>query len=230
MRKNLVLLRGGDKSLHPQWLGPDRSWDLALSYYGDDPGRFKDQCDILHHYKGSKWQGIADFVRLNGALIAGYEYLWLPDDDLWCQCATINQFFELCRQFDFTIAQPSLTTNSYYSWPITLTQADATARVTDFVEIMAPCFKVATWHWFKDTLAENSSGFGLEWVWKDIAIRHGVFNFGIIDATPVFHTRPVGSAGHGGGMNPMDELHQLLKKFNLSFTQPETLKTIGKEM
>jgi hypothetical protein len=227
MRKHLVLVRAGDKSLHPQWMEPDRNWDLALSYYGHYPERFKDQYDILHLFKGSKWSGIADFVRRHEPLLADYELIWLPDDDLFCNCATIHQFFELCRHLKFTIAQPALTPYSHYSWPITVSQPDTIARVTDFVEIMAPCFNGATWPLFKDTFSENESGFGLEWLWKKIALQHGVFNFGIVDATPIYHTRPVGGAGHGGcSSNPMQEMRELLEKFDLRCTQPKTLKRI----
>src|SRR2546423_553078 len=43
VRRNLVIVRAGDTSLHENWLaGPvDRNWDLIVSYYGDDPERFR---------------------------------------------------------------------------------------------------------------------------------------------------------------------------------------------
>ena len=42
-RRNLVVVRAGDSSLHPGWLaGPgERNFDLVVSYFGDDPAKFK---------------------------------------------------------------------------------------------------------------------------------------------------------------------------------------------
>lgn len=197
-RENLVLVRAGDKSLHPQWLSNDRNWDLIVSYYGDFPERYKNQYDYLHCFKGSKWEGVTDFIENNAHLISQYEYMWLPDDDLFCNAETIDYFFNLCKTLDFTIAQPALTSYSFYSWPITIQVKQIIARQTNFVEIMAPCFRVRYLKCFSKYFGENTSGFGYEWLWEKIAKKENIFNFGIIDATPIFHTRKVGQAGHGG--------------------------------
>jgi hypothetical protein len=37
MRKNLVIVAAGDRSLHRAWLAADRSFDLWVIYYGDNP-------------------------------------------------------------------------------------------------------------------------------------------------------------------------------------------------
>ena len=41
----LVVVRAGDSSLHPSWLPPSgqRSWDLVVNYFGDDPHRHRSQ-------------------------------------------------------------------------------------------------------------------------------------------------------------------------------------------
>lgn len=226
-RPNLIVVRAGDKSLHPQWLHADRSWDLCVSYYGDYPERYKGQYDFLHCCKGSKWQGLSHFLLAHCDMIARYEYVWFPDDDLFATHETINNFFHLTKQLDLTISQPALTEYSFYGWEITLRKAQCAARLTDFVEIMAPCFKVQDFEHFKSTFAENSSGFGLEWLWKKIAADHQIMRFGIIDATPVFHTRKVGSAGHGGSVSsPRREMIDLLQRHELQATMPKTLQEI----
>jgi hypothetical protein len=47
---------------------------------------------------------------------------------------------------------------------------------------------------------------------------------GIIDESPIYHTRPIGANGHGGSkINPKLEAHQLLLKYNLEREQPQTL-------
>lgn len=225
MRENLVLVRAGDRSLHPQWLSSDsRNWDLALSYYGDFPDRYLGQYDFLHCFKGSKWEGISDFVNNHLELIQKYKYVWLPDDDILTNEINVNNFFITCRDLDFVIAQPALTRNSYFGWEITLAQEGVVARLTDFVEIMAPCFCVEHFCLFSSYFGENTSGWGYEWLWAKIARGHNLERFGIVDCTPVFHTREVGSVGHGGSKNnPRDELKKLLAKFELQATNPRVL-------
>lgn len=223
-RKNLVLVRAGDRSLHPQWLSEDRNWDLAVSYFGNFPERYKNQYDFLHCFKGSKWEGIANFIDSNPDLINQYEYIWLPDDDLFCNAETINNFFILCKVLKFTIAQPALTSYSFYTWPITIQIMGCVARQTNLVEIMAPCFEVQNLKYFSNYFSENTSGWGYEWLWHDIAKKHNQFKLGIIDETPVFHTRPVGWAGHGGAKNePLIEMQELLKKYSLNSYDPINL-------
>lgn len=226
MRPNLVVVRAGDKSLHPQWLNDKlRNWDIAVSYFGDHPERYKDQYDYLHVFKGSKWQGLSDFVQTRSELIEQYDYIWFPDDDLFTTCEVINEFFDLCKLLNFSIAQPALTRYSHYSWGITLENPSTDFRLTDFVEIMAPCFKKETFHLFKDSFSINTSGWGLEWLWLDIAKKHDVFKFGIIDKTPIYHTRKVGAAAHGGTVgSPQDECDTLMRDYQLQKTQPQVLQ------
>jgi len=228
MNKNLVVVRAGDRSLHPQWIGDNRNWDLAVSYYGEYPDRYYKQYDYLHLCKGSKWQGLNDFILTQNAIIAKYDYVWFPDDDLLCECQVINQFFKICSILDLTLAQPALTEYSYFSWSITLRKSGLAARLTDFVEIMAPCFKVELFDKFKATFSENSSGHGLEWLWKKIAIENHIFKFGIIDMTPIYHTRKVGSVGHGGSIgSTQEEMRRLLMKYNIKPTIPVEMQRIG---
>ncbi len=229
-RNNLVLVRAGDRSLHPQWLSNNRNWDLIVSYYGDFPERYKDQYDFLHCFKGSKWEGIDNFIGSNASLIDQYEYLWLPDDDLFCNAETINNFFKLCKALNFTIAQPALTPYSFYFWPITIQAPACVARQTNFVEIMAPCFRVEHFKKFSRYFGENTSGFGYEWLWENIAQKENIFNFGIVDETPIFHTRAVGSAGHGGAKsNPRAEFSSLFIKFSLNQFEPTNLREYSRE-
>jgi hypothetical protein len=232
MRKNLVIVRAGDRSLHPQWLDrPARSWDLVVSYYGDYPARYEGQYDVFHHCKGSKWRGISDFLQSHPGLVENYDHVWLPDDDLLASGETIDSLFRLCKWFDFTIAQPALTPYSFHSWGITLQQPHSVARITNFVEIMAPCFKAETFGMFSRYFDECSSGWGYEWLWLKIARARNLHKFGIIDEAPVFHTRPVGSAGHGGSAtSPMAEGRRLKERFDLQVVRPRVLATIQRNV
>lgn len=227
-RKNLVLVRAGDKSLHPGWLRGNRNFDLAVSYYGTSRNPFPKTYDQFHAFRGSKWEGVHDFLSdpKNMERVRGYKHVWLPDDDLQTKAADIDAFFDRCEDFDLAVAQPALAPSSYFGWQITLQQAHCSYRVTDFVEIMAPCFRVETLDLFAWTFAENRTGWGLEWLWKRIAAEAGL-RMGVIDETPVIHTRPIGSANRGFEANAeKEDMKGLLNKHNLVDTPPQVLQYI----
>ena len=118
----------------------------------------------------------------------------------------------------------ALAPHSFYYWPITIQVSTCIARRTNFIEIMAPCFQVEHFKKFSRYFGENTSGFGYEWLWENIAQKENIFNFGIIDETPIFHTREVGSAGHGGAKsNPGEEMKRLFIKFSLNPFEPKNL-------
>lgn len=199
----------------------ERTWDIAVSYYGNLPNAYEGQYDWIHRFKGSKWEGLSDFLRMHPETFSSYDYVWLPDDDILTTSENIDQFFSICRELDFTIAQPALTRYSYSSWKITLKRPNSLARITNFVEVMAPCFKIDHFKLFSDTFNINTSGWGYEWLWHKIAEQHSVNRLAIIDRTPVFHTRPVGSAGHGGSKSaPISEKTRLLEEFQLTPHKP----------
>lgn len=208
--------------MHPQWMNrPERNWDIAVSYYGNLPNAYEGQYDWIHRFKGSKWEGLSDFLRVHPETFTKYDYVWLPDDDILTTSENIDQFFSICRELDFTIAQPALTRYSYSSWKITLKRPNSLARITNFVEVMAPCFKVDHFKIFSDTFSINTSGWGYEWLWHKLAEQHHINRLAIIDRTPVFHTRPVGSAGHGGSKSaPISEKTRLLEEFQLTPHKP----------
>ena len=85
LKRNLVILRGGDKSLHADWLGPvgrERSWDMVVSYFGDDPAMHQ-RPDVLRiDGKGPKWLGLHALLTSGQIDWQRYERIWLPDDDL----------------------------------------------------------------------------------------------------------------------------------------------------
>lgn len=139
-----------------------------------------------------------------------------PDDDIWMHPKDLERFFEICAENEFVISQPALMKGSFFSWDITCQNESCIYRTTNFIEIMAPCFKVDTFKFFAPTFAENTSGWGLEWLWWHVANKNSASNFAIIDLVPMLHTREVGTAGSGGAKNsPADEMRELLTKYQL---------------
>jgi hypothetical protein len=196
-KRFLVVVRAGDQSLHPQWTRAlaTRDWDLVVSYYGEDPERFRAAGETRIDDKGLKWQGLHGLLTRE-TFWRGYEYVWLPDDDLAADQATISEFFAHVAELGLSLAQPALTWDSHHSHLITLRHPSFRARWTDFIEIMAPCFEVAFLDACLPTFAETLSGWGLDWVWPR-RLGENSRHSAIIDATAVTHTRPVGGPSYG---------------------------------
>ena len=64
-RRNLVIVRAGDASLHEQWLAGDgeRNWDLIVNYFGDDPARYRNEDVRRIDSKGPKWPALHDLIQ-----------------------------------------------------------------------------------------------------------------------------------------------------------------------
>lgn len=216
----LVVLRCGDQSLHPNWVNANANFDVVLSYFGDHISYDLTHIKFVHHFKGSKWQGLYDFFLNHQEVWKDYDYIWLPDDDLNTTVDNLNQFFALCQQYQFDLVQPALTVDSYYSHAMLLKIQGSIYRETNFVEIMMPCFSQKAFQLCWQSFQENKSGWGLEFLWYAILAQHQ-YKMGIMDITPVHHTRPVGSVGHGladgqvNQDNPFVEYQRLLEKYQL---------------
>src|SRR3954453_18440947 len=90
----LVIVRAGDESLHPRWTDSlaTRGWDLAVSYYGADPRRFRDPGQTRFDDAGLKWQALHALLTRD-EFWRRYDYIWFPDDDLAAEQAGISELF-----------------------------------------------------------------------------------------------------------------------------------------
>lgn len=219
-RRFLVIVRAGDKSLHPAWLagaGP-RNWDLIVNYYGDDPALYR-RPDVLRiDSKGPKWPALHDVIRAHPALMARYSHVWLPDDDLAVDLAGINLLFETCVRYGLEMAQPALTWDSYSTHLVTLQHTNSIIRYTNFVEIMGPCFSASMLAKSLPLFATNLSGWGLDFMWTKLADNPDT-GVAIIDTVAVRHTRPIGGPNYktlrAQGISPLVELRAFCRQHGI---------------
>src|SRR4051794_40862787 len=192
MGKSLVLARVGSNSLHPCWIdvGKPRDWDLRLVPYQELPDQTRVECEVEDVIPGPKWTGLrAALEQWDGW--RDYDYIWLPDDDVYASQDTITRMFEAARALGLDLFAPALHESSYYAHFITMVNRSFHGRWVGFVEIMVPAFSRAALEMLLPTLGESETGWGwgLDSVWPKLL---GYDNVAIIDATPVIHTRPVG--------------------------------------
>jgi hypothetical protein len=214
------VLRAGDASLHPDWLrgapSESRNWDLHLSYYGDRRDPFPDSpADVtLSREKGTKATGTVACLDKLGTRISVYDWVWLPDDDLKADLATINRFFEIVSEYELDLAQPALGPDSYIAHEITLQRPHLKLRFTTFVEIMAVCFSRFAFELCRPYLGATISSWGPNHLFPQL-LGYPNRKIAIVDETPVVHTRPAGSGPNSEltrslGISPKKELQEFL--------------------
>ena len=210
-RRNLVVVRAGNASLHPAWLEGEgeRNWDLVVSYFGDDPVKYREGDVVRIDSKGPKWPPLQALLAGNPRYMQDYDYIWLPDDDLEMTKADMNRFFDICHAHKLELAQPSLTANSPVTHPLVLNNTRSRLRFTNFVEVMAPCFSSAFLARALPTFDGTQSGWGIDWLWPRL-VQDREAGIAIVDEVVIRHTRPLGGPNYDAmrarGLSPVDEL------------------------
>ncbi|WP_313999827.1 DUF707 domain-containing protein [uncultured Paenibacillus sp.] len=233
----LVVARVGDRSLHHQWIHPaeDRNFDLFLSYYGNSPGRYAEECEFYTACKGTKWQKIHELIANIEERVFRYDAVWFPADDISTDAYNINLMFHIFDQLKLWLAQPALTKDSFKSWNITIQSPDHIVRYTHFVEIMAPLFSPAALQICCPSFDANYSGWGIDFVWPKL-LNYPDNKIAMIDATPVRHTRPVGKgnlvqnqSAESADPSRKEQFKSVLEQHQISFQSqyPNGIKAIS---
>lgn len=180
--------------MHPGWLiGTTPTWDLAISYFGDDTRKTFDAAAYVHRYKGGKWDGLYHFFAAYPDAVSNYDYFWLPDDDICTNAQTVNDLFRYMAEYKLELAQPALTPDSYFQHPITLANPRFDLRCSTMIEIMAPVLDRRLLALLLPIFSTTKSGFGLDYVWHRLTTDPSR-KAAILDRLQVKHTRPIGSS------------------------------------
>lgn len=235
MNRYLLVLRAGDRSLHPGWLEGKRDWDLHISYFGakDDPFGALPDCVTLSREKGPKWLGLKECLAAHPEFLERYSHIGFPDDDLACGAAAWNTAFAVLDETGAALGQPALDPRSFFSYDITLQRRRLKYREVDFIELMAPIFAHDFLREILPTWDLNRSSWGLDMVWRAVAKREGR-KLVIVDACAVLHTRAIGkgtqySALNMGGKSQYDEYRELLAAHKITDTSRHTLSGVRRD-
>ena len=225
-RRALVIARVGDASLHPGWLAGaapgSRNWDLHLSYFGDRPDPFQERPDdvTLTIEKGTKSIGLNACVDKLADRIRTYDWMWMLDDDLAADLATLNCFVEIVEEYELDLAQPALGGGSYVAYDITRQRPHMALRFTSFVESMAPCFSRRALELCLPYFNSTVSSRGPDYIFPKL-LGYPKDKIAIVDETPVVHTRPVAMGPNIAlakelGADPNKELQAFLRLYGLT--------------
>jgi hypothetical protein len=214
----LIIVRVGRRSIHRSWTWTTNGLaDLALSTY-DEMDCSGDGAQYVHHCPGGKFQGILDFLRGQPGIIDSYDYFWLFEDDLVLPFSSLRKIVNILTYCPFNLSAPSLSTESFFSWPMMMSNESFVFRCTNVVEIMAPIMSKSFLQQAMIAFGDNFSGWGHEWLWSKLLAENGRFA-AIFDVGPITHTRPSerGSlySNCGKAWNPQRDIEQMQEKYKL---------------
>ena len=202
----LVLVRAGDNSVHETWLTPseEKSFDLAVSYYGATPGRWAAAADHYSVQPGPKLPCVADWLDENWEWVCRYDFVAVPDDDMSASAEVWSRVFAIMEQHQLDLAQPAFGAGSNWCHPITAERPGYSFRVTNFIENNLAVFSRRALEWCAPSLRLGSSGVGTDYAWCAIVRANGG-RVGIVDEVSVEHVR----AHHGAGATAYQSVDSL---------------------
>ncbi len=231
-KKNLVLGFVGDESVHPSWIAsPDqKEFDLALVYYGDQLGRYKEDADFYFAKKGFKYWQLKEMAQQELAnLLPKYDRVWLPDDDIAGDTQSINRLFYLCEKHRLKIAQPAIQ-NGELSFESLRCDSRFEIRYSPYVEVMCPVLRHDALFEALPTFQESISSWGLDWIWSHRCNKRDI---AIIDAVAMDHTRAIGTGAlykqlAKKGITPNEELRSVRHRYRIRNSRERKLLRNGK--
>jgi hypothetical protein len=143
---------------------------------------------------GAPRQGAGKWANLNALLAEnppqGHDWLLVFDDDVILPHGFLDSFLFLCARFDLTLAQPAHKHWSHAAWRVTRRRARSVLRRTRFVEIGPVTAMRSDAFGVLLPFPDLQMGWGLDAHWAAVAAERD-WRLGVVDATPVRHTRPV---------------------------------------
>lgn len=227
-KMNYIIIRNGSKSLHHHFFRLDpKEYCVVCVPYEDADNRYGHIVVPRPEDLGKegKWPGLYRAVLYLEEMIGlgGNDFFWFPDDDVFIENQAVEQLFDQMKRDGLALCQPSLSEESFVSWPITMRVSGSYMRITNFVEVMAPCFTYKLMKEVYKIFRESHSGWGFEWLWTKVVDRNGLRQ-GIYDNIQMHHTQPLGknlrSKLKGTFASPEEEMEALRKAYDLTYVPP----------
>lgn len=200
----------------PQLHDSSRRYDLLLNYYSA-PEEPSPAAEYVFQQGGTKVTAIHKLLKDRAEVLTQYEYVLFLDDDILLSASEIEKLFAIMRAEKLDLAQPSLTPDSYGSFPALFHKEGSPGlRRVNYVEIMAPAFSRRALIANADNFGRAISGFAVDAVIG--AQCRSLFGncAAVIDAVAARHAREIDLGGgalyrflSAKGIDPLVEMHVL---------------------
>ena len=158
----LVYTSAGDNANIKQWL-LGKNFDLWVTYYGNETGRYKELSDFYNENKGAKFPNLLNVHLKNPDFILNYKYVLVIDDDIEISGFKINTLFETAEKNDLWLCQPSFSAEGKISHKITRQNLFSKIRFTNFVEVTCPVIRSDKLISFFEIYDKKLIGYGIDW-------------------------------------------------------------------
>jgi hypothetical protein len=193
--------------------GSQRKFDIALNFYAcPNDERSLDGCEYSYSGGANKYKAALQFI--DGALLERFRGFIFLDDDLEMTYSHLSQFLEYCEAHGFGLAQPSLTSDSFYSHKHLLNASRSGWRSVNMVEVMCPYFSRDALRVALNTFDLSYSTWGLDHIWPRLLDLEPI----VVDEFTIKHIKPLGGSDSSFyrymrciGVSPQREREKLRK-------------------
>jgi hypothetical protein len=134
-----------------------------VTYYGEQPGRGRDEADYYNERRASKFQNLHFAYQHCRDILDRYDAVMVLDDDIVISGTAISRLFEYRERFDLWALQPAFSPLGKISWPITRVNPRNVLRYTNFVEMTCPLFRKDKLDAFMAVYDPRLTGWGCDW-------------------------------------------------------------------
>ncbi|MBS1212781.1 MAG: hypothetical protein H6R26_1398 [Proteobacteria bacterium] len=208
-RQYLVFTSAGDRANLHRWLSPTRSFDLWVTYYGDEGERHRDVADFYAARKGGKFPNLQHAYRTNPEIFRRYDAVMVMDDDVIISGEDIDKLFQLRKELGIWILQPAFSPLGRISFPLTRVNRTCRLRYTSYVEMTCPLFQRDKLDNFMAVYDPVLVGYGCDWWFVDSLGDDIVGKVAVVDE--ITCVNPLVFMKKGGGRE-IDRLQSLQKR------------------
>ena len=184
-KKYLIFSSVGDRNNVQTWIsGPSKkNFDLIIYYYGNKEKPIFD-ANLLVKRKGLKFDNFHHFLAHNNT--SKYDAIWVVDDDIIMDTASINRMFQIFLEYKLRLAQPSFDKDSLVPHAVTRNNPNCILRYTNFVENNVAIFSSDVIPLLKNSFKDARTGFGVDFVWPAI-LNYPTNEIAVIDEVSCYH-------------------------------------------
>jgi len=200
------------------WFGNSKNYDILVNNWGD-PGFFRDRNPELYfEIKEHKFRTLLSLYGRNFKTLSKYDYVMCPDPDLKIKVQDINKLFDMAKQYDLDLCQPSITGHLNHPCLAPVDNKNILIRHLNLIEPMCPIFSRKAMLSCLWTFSLSYSAWGLDFVWPVIVSNEKRSNVGVINGISIEHTRPCVSKDivFPNGKKAWDEHQETLTAFGLT--------------
>jgi len=202
-KKYLVFTSAGESANLHHWLRGERNFDLWVTYFGEEPGKYQGVADYYNARKGGKFPNFYHAYKTWPDKFDGYEAIMLMDDDIIIAGGKISQLFELRKKYDLWCLQPAMDRRGKVSHPINRRDPSCRMRFTNFIEIGCPLFRKDKLDDFMAVYDGALVGWGIDYWYLDVLGPDLNGRMAVVDDIPCIN--PPDSAKLGG-LREIDQL------------------------